>query len=227
VIQHRIEGPRLYRRLRRALASQELFKEARERCNSCFEINSDIQPDRAHDYFFTSWTGMNGLAGTKRYNLGFARRLTKSGGSPGKRLPSAVDSIPAFRRRLRNLTVLKTDGIQLAENIEDATGTVIYADPPYIVEGGRYQHGFTEEDHLRLAAALGRFRKTRIIVSYYEHPLLSDLYPGWTKTTHVRRRSLASQGWRGKENNAEAPEVLLINGPSLVAAQSSVALDLF
>jgi DNA adenine methylase len=154
VIQHPVEGPSLYRRLRRALNSQELFADSRKHCNGCEEI-TELDPDRAYHYFLTSWQGMNGVAGTSRYNLGFARRLTKNGGHAARRFASTVDSIPAWRRRLRAVTILSADGIELCERIEDAPGTVIYADPPYLNKGAKYLHDFDWLAHRRLAKALG------------------------------------------------------------------------
>ncbi len=214
-LQHPAIGPQLYRRLRRALNSQELFKEARERCSE--PPSEPPSEPRAYDYFLTSWQGMNGVAGTQRYNLGFARRFTKNGGHAAKRFASCVDTIPAFRRRLREVTVLNCNGIELCEGIEDADGVVIYADPPYLVKGAEYLHDFAALDHERLAQALRKFRKTRVIVSYYAHEQLAALYPGWTLRNCPQNKALVSQGKREKNNSTEAPEVLLINGPSYAA----------
>lgn len=211
------DGPRLYRRLRRAINSQELFAESRERCNSLCGTEGI---DRAYDYFLTSWQGMNGVAGTLRYNLGFARRMTKNGGHAAKRFESAVSSIPAWRRRMRAVTVLRSCGIELCEKIEDSAGVVIYVDPPYLAKGAQYLHDFDWLAHRRLAAALRRFSKTRVVVSYYAHPDLAALYPGWTVRECPQTKALVSQGARGKGNTTVAPEVLLINGPSLAKGAS-------
>lgn len=217
-MQHPALGPSLYRRLRRALNSQELFIESRQRCNSYPATIADLDVDRAYDYFLTSWQGMNGMAGTKRYNLGFARRLTKNGGHAARRFSSAVETIPAFRRRLRNVTVLSTDGIELCERIEDASGVVIYADPPYLTKGADYEHDFQDgfmgqaNDHERLARALCRFSRTRVVLSYYDHPALRALYPRWTIRKVYMTKAMVSQGRRGGGNDTVAPEVLLING---------------
>lgn len=214
-LQHSTIGPALYRRLRRALNSQELFKEARERCNAAPSLDLDL--DRAYDYFFTSWQGMNGVAGTQQYNLGFARRFIKNGGHAAKRFASVVDTIPKFRRRLRQVTILKSDGIELLENIEDAPGVVIYEDPPYWVKGADYLHDFIEEDHARLAAANQRFKKTRLVISYYDHPRVRELYRGWTFRECPMNKALGNQGKREKNNATVAPELLIINGPSYAA----------
>jgi DNA adenine methylase len=212
-----VVGPRLYRHLRRCLNSQADFIAARERCGAMAGEPAELDADRAADYFLTSWQGMNGVAGTARYNLGFARRMTKNGGHAAKRFASAVTSIPAWRRRLRAVNILKSDGIELCERIEDARGVVIYVDPPYVDKGAQYLHDFDGIDHHRLAKAVRRFQHTRVVVSYYDHPWLRDLYPGWTVVPCHRTKALVSQGRRNKSNNTVAPEVLLINGPSYTA----------
>ena len=212
VIQDPKWGAWLYRRLRRMLLSQELFREAAE----TIKLDRDKPShERAHDYFVVSWFGRNGVAGTKGYNSNFCVRYTNRGGSPAVRWDSAVASIPAWRRRLRRVTILQEDGIALCDRIADDPGTVIYADPPYLKKGAQYVHDFDWLAHRRLAKALRRFRNARCVVSYYDHPDLASLYPGWTKREVHVTKSLVSQGKRDAENKVTAPEVLLINGPSL------------
>ena len=121
------------------------------------------------------------------------------------------NSKAGLRRKRPN--ILRGDGIELCEKIIDEGGIAIYADPPYVV-GDEYLHGFTEDDHVRLATALRRFRKTRVVVSYYDCPLVRELYAGWT----IREIPLSkNMGYkmRGGPNDEIAPEILIINGPSL------------
>lgn len=65
-----------------------------------------------------------------------------------------------------------------------------------------------------LANALHRFKRARIVVSYYEHPALAELYQGWTKRRLKATKAMVNQGTRDKGGAVEAPEVLIINGPS-------------
>lgn len=60
-------------------------------------------------------------------------------------------------------------------------------------------------------------RPARVIVSYYDHALLSTMYPGWTVRRLKATKALVSAGRRDNRGRVDAPEVLLINGPSLVA----------
>ncbi len=213
-------GPALYRRLRRVLCAEPFLWEARAalQASPC-PPGPDL--DRAESYFIQSWFAMNGTSGTpggEQGRRGFARRFSSLGGQPGPRIVGAVASIPSWRRRLARVCILSADGIELCEKIEDLDGTVIYADPPYLEKGQPYTHDFAAPDHARLAEALRRFRRTRVVVSYYDDPRLDGLYPGWTKLDRSRSKSMARGAKRDKGNGVRAPEVLLINGPEIVAA---------
>lgn len=228
VIRHREHGAAFYRNLRRVPFAESEFADAKARIAQDLaplqSANVGIHPARAADYFIVSWMGMNGVAGTRNHNLNFARRYTKNGGAPAKRWTGAVETIPQFRRRLREVAVLCGDGIEMCEKIEDAEGTVIYADPPYLVKGAKYVHDFDWLAHRRLAKVLSRFRKTRVIVSYYAHPDMAAMYPGWTVREVHTTKAMVSTGHRDTNGAAEkAPEILLINGSSLAAEVTNAA----
>ena len=211
-------------RLDRALMHDDLFLEAKAECAdgdgyvapSVREVGAR-HVERAFWYFIYSWMGRNGVSGTAASNITVAARYTSNGGSGSLRFRSAVESVPAWHDRLKAVQIRRGDAIEMAERVEDAPGTVIYADPPYIEKGAKYLHDFAEEDHARLAAALTAKRRTRVVVSYYEHPTVRALYPGWTVVECPFTKGLANQGARGAKGPTVAPEILLINGPSLTA----------
>lgn len=187
------------------------------------EIEDDTPDvDRAYWYFVVSWLGMNGAAGTASCNWGFCKRYTNNGGHAAKRFASAVSSIPAWRRRMRKLTVLRDDAFGLLERIEDAKGTAIYVDSPYWSKGASYLHDFEREDHQRLADAVGRFKKARVVVSYYDCEEVRALYDGWTWVDCSRTKAMVSAGKRDKGNDTRAPEVLIVNGPSYTSEAGSL-----
>jgi len=234
----------LYARLQRTLMCDELFLEAKA---ICCETPCDVAPsirevkpshvERAFYYMILSWQGRNGAAGTGPGNLTPVRRYTSNGGPSGRRWLSAVESIPAWHQRLRAVDFMNVDAFDLLDRVEDKQGTVVYNDPPYIRKGAKYVYDFVQEvsieealadgggekegkrnDHVRLAIHLRRFRKTRVIVSYYDEPELDLLYPGWTKRRLDVTKSLVNQGMRDRRGQiVKTPEVLLINGPSYVA----------
>ncbi|WP_422928626.1 DNA adenine methylase [Singulisphaera sp. PoT] len=225
VVQDRLEGPRLYRRLRRVPASEAIFKDAVE----ALKVPSDgIDPDRAFAYFVASWLGRNGIAGTQvglKNGAGhsFCVRYTANGGQTGKRWVSAVGSIPAWSRRLREVTVLRRDAFEVIARIDDTSSTAIYVDPPYLKEtrsgyasaeggNGRYLHDFDDAgQHDQLAVALARFKHARVVVSYYDHPRLADLYPGWSKRVIPTNKAIANQAKRDVKGATKVAEVLLSN----------------
>ena len=232
VVQDSKLAEQLFAKSYRTMLAKDLFIAATKRLEKRRKVpNTKPDPDWAYDYLLVSWFGRNGVAGTRSYNNGFCVRYTKNGGHAAKRWCSAVESIPAWCERLRQVTVLNEDAFPLLERIEDAPGTAIYLDPPYLIKGAKYVYDFASEvpvseaiadgdgekpckrnDHVRLAARARRFRHTRVVVSYYDHPNLELLYPGWSMRKINVSKALAHQGSRGK-NDARAVEVLLTNGP--------------
>lgn len=227
-IKHRHWGAVLYRWLRRTLMTDDLHREAKARLESGDTEEHGIigaeagpwegvRPGRAYWYFVSSWLGRNGVAGTSSYNNGFCVRYTSNGGHAARRFSSAVASIPQWRERVRNLTILSLDGFDVLERVEDAKGTAIYCDPPYLVKGAKYTHDFADSDHDRLAGLLRRFTRARVVVSYYNHPKLAALYSGWTIRRIAVAKAMAHQGRRGKVAT-RATECLIMNGPSYAPA---------
>lgn len=216
----------LYGRVNRLLFHEELFREAAEswRRRGRQMANDDPDVDRAFEYLICSWFGRNGVAGTESYNQGFCVRWTANGGTSATRWRNVVSSIPAWHQRLAGVTCLNRDAFELLEKVEDVRGLAMYIDPPYVAKGARYVHDFDAGDHERLAHALRRFTKARIVVSYYEHPSLRSIYKGWTFLDCYRTKSLVSQGQRGQEGKAAvAPEILIINGPEIDGARGLFA----
>lgn len=203
----------LYGRASRMLLSRELFLKSAQVIRSELPPSGDDPPnvDRAFHYLIVSWFGRNGVAGTSNYNAGFCMRYTKNGGHAAKRFVSAIESIPAWHERLRNITIIRDDIFKHLHRIEDSKGVAIYVDPPYIVKGAKYLHDFQPDDHQRLAAELLRFQQTKVVVSYYAHEQLSELYPDWKITPVHAVKALVNQGMRDRGKATIAPEVLLTN----------------
>jgi DNA adenine methylase len=216
----------LHARLCRVLYADRIFDYAKKRFlagsppvpGSPLDV-WDFHVDRAFQFMIVSWIGRNGVAGTKRVNYQMALRWTPNGGSGSTRFVSAVDSIPEWHERLRSVMILNRDAlVDVLPNISDEPGVAIYADPPYLLDsrsgggGSAYEHDFTDADHIRLAKQLRRFKRARIVVSYYAHDRLERLYPRWTVIDCNRHKHLHVQNKRGSTRKV-APEVLLINGP--------------
>lgn len=222
-IQHEWEGQHLYRQLRRTLYAEPTFAYAKSRleqlplAQSPAAVN-EATAERAYWYFVLCWMGRSGMIGTKEYNNCFTLRYTSAGGNQATRFHAAVDSIPAWRRRMRSVTITRTDGLELLEKTPDEKGKAIYCDPPYVEKKAQYVHDFTPLDHAHLAAILSKFEKTRVVVSYYAHEMLEGLYPRdrWTWIDCARAKHLSVQGRRGSTSK-QAPEILLVNQPPLLS----------
>jgi len=216
-------GRDLYRRLSWTLMHEETFAACKDALRTAGELPAaPDEPDleRAVRYFVASWMGRNGTAGAPLSDSGtYCVRYTTNGGHAGTRWVAACRSILAWRRRLAHVTFLNRDAFELLERIEDARGTAIYCDPPYVVKGARYLHDFRPEDHTRLAVALARFQRARVVVSYYADPLIEELYPRdrWTWRAIEVSKAMAHQGARGP-NDKRVVELLLCNGKSFAAA---------
>jgi hypothetical protein len=79
--------------------------------------------------------------------------------------------------------------------------------------------GLRTDPRNALAAQLARFRRARVVVSYYDHPEVRRLYAGWTiRPISSARKNLVHSARNGKLGREVAPEILIMNGPSLVQA---------
>lgn len=206
----------LYARTSRVLFHEKLCKRAKQEIVKPFDPEPAGDVERAYWYLVFSWFHLNGIAGTPTAHTGtFCVRYSSKGGNGATRWRSVIESIPDWHERLRNVQILCRDAFNLIPEIDDAAGTSIYVDPPYFKKGAKYVHDFTADEHVTLAQQLGRFEQTRVVVSYYDHPLLADLYPGWSKldSSYLRvAKSMVNSGMRDENGRTEAPEVLLING---------------
>jgi DNA adenine methylase len=218
VIQDRKLGPQLYRRLRRVVLHEEVLADAWE----SLAVATDPL-DRAYWYFVASWTGRNGFAGTSNVvgTKGIAVRWTPRGGNGGQRMAAVVDSIPAFRQRIRRVTILNRDAFDIIAKIDDTDGVAVYVDSPYVMKDAEYVHDFSSEDHYRLSVELRRFKTARVVVSYYDCDIVRKLYRGWTIRECTMTKGIYNAGKRGGEAK-EAPELLILNGPSYAAMPGSM-----
>lgn len=243
VVQSDDLAPILFDRMNRTMMHEDLMHKAAQRYRARGDIPAGDTPDleRACDYMLCAWLGRNGVAGTSSYNQGFCVRYTANGGHAAKRFQSVAESIPAWWLRLRNVTILNRNVRELlrtnadgSPRIEDRKGTSLYFDPPYVQKGATYVHDFDDaaefagifagdEDrpmsHGELAESLNRFKKARVVLSYYDHPEVRRLYRGWTFIDCTMTKSLVNQGMRSAEGAVKAPEVLIVNGPSYTETQ--------
>lgn len=243
VLQSSKLAPTLYNNLQRTLCSIDLFKASRAVIESDvdFILSKETNArsvERAYHFFLLSWMGRNGVTGLDRIKYQMAVRYTPGGGGSGTRFVNAVESIPAWHERLRKVTILKMDMFDLLPKIDDQEDVAVYIDPTYLAHttgsNSKYRHQMSDnsgdssinlftgersdnDDHDRLAKEATRFKHARVVISYYASKRLSELYPGWTVVDCKRQKNLHVQNKRGA-GASEAPEILIINGPSYLAA---------
>jgi len=201
-------GPRLYRRLRRLPFHDELLARAQAACRAR-EGGEPAIPDLdwAADYYVACWMGRSAKGGTTdEFNGRSAKRWNANGGGSAVRYGSAVRSLPVWRQILRRCEFSVMDAFEFLDRCEDASRHGIYCDPPFPGPGEKYRHKFTEAQHRQLAKRLAEFDRARVVCRFYDHPLVRELYPegAWTWRRMTGR----------KQSNADAPEVLILNGPS-------------
>jgi len=221
VVAHPVHGPKFYRWVRRLILSDAELRRADELLSLPAPVAADIttDPGRARAFFVACWMGRNGEVGLRGSNREstLCVRWTHNGGDPSVRWRNAVSSIPAWRKRLARVTVLNRDGFGVLGKVPDEEGVAVYCDPPYLVKSDEYAHDFENnggeglmpDDHRCLAEAVGRFRRARVVVSYYAHPRLDELYPR-DRWRRVEVEVNKSQG-NASRKVSKAVEVLLVN----------------
>lgn len=202
--------PQLLRRLRRKCFHPEELADAQQICKVNQPFSSEPDLDAAEHYFVCCWMGRASKAGTDdEFNGRTSTRWSATGGSSVVRYFSAIRALAMFSKCLRLCAFETTDAFDFLARCEDLQKNGVYCDPPFPVAGRRYLHNAGQNDadeaawHARLAEALVRFDKCRVVCRFYDHPLIRKLYP--------EKRWL----WRlltggKKQTNGDAPEVLVI-----------------
>jgi len=220
VIKDPVLGPKLYRRLRRVPFHPWSLEVAQRFCATYdppigaewFQRDEDARLNYAESYFVCVWMGRSARAGmSSEFTGGPCIRWTGNGGSSATRFRSAVSGLRAWRKCIARCDFVSLDVFDFLERVNDAEGNGLYLDPPFPGPGDRYKHncGKTEAEqrawHTRLRDALVAFVNVRIVLRFYDHPLVRELYPEGDRW-HWRRLK-----GRDQANNGEKPEVLITN----------------
>jgi len=210
---HRAYGPKLYRFLRRFVFCQQALDQARRICVKAENENwaalghAERDYDWAAAYFVSCWMGRSGTAGTdSEFKGNLSLRWNAGGGDSALRYHHAVLGIPAWRRTLRRCNFSTLDFREFLRNClkHDLPKHGIYSDSPFPDAGDDYKHKFTGKDQRDLAELLGSFKQAKVVIRFYDHPLIRKLcarHPGTSKSSDL----LDTQA------NKKAPEVLLFS----------------
>lgn len=223
----------LAERVARTLMAHELYRESAAIVADAASVPiaasvAAVNPkhvERAYWFLVCAWQGRNGVTGvckTSNGGMHVARRFTAGGGHGPTRWRGVAESIPAWHERLRNVLIDRMDAFKLLAKLDDTADWAIYCDPPYLVKSTPYTHDFAPADHRRLTDLLLRFRHARVVVSYYDHPDLADLYPvdHWTIRRLPGNKNMSNTAKRDIGGKTAAVECLIMNGPSFAAPSS-------
>lgn len=177
----------------------------------------DNEPDDAPDlelaaaYFICAWMGRSGKSGTRgEFTGNLPIRNNGNGGDSCVRFRSAIRSLVGWFGVMRRANFHVRDALEFIASANDDPTCGLYCDPPFVGAGEEYQHncGRTEAEqvawHTTLAQHVSRFARTRVVMRFYDHPLVRELYPD----DRWHWEPLAGR----KQTNESAPEVLLVNG---------------
>lgn len=161
--------------------------------------------ERSARWVYLLKTSFSSLVGNP---FGYARK--GKGKSAGwMNLPARLDAIS---ERWRSVSIEHLDFADIIPRYDDV-GTVFYCDPPYVDCEDYYSaSGFGPADHARLAGILEAIQG-RAIVSYYEHPLVDELYPRshWKRAKIAAFKSACPLVRGGAQTRPKSTELLLMN----------------
>ncbi len=131
---------------------------------------------------------------------------------PGKKAAAYASALRLFTLITERLRLVEIDNRDFAWVIarHQSPRTLLYVDPPYLEVKDYYQSGFALADHKRLASVLNA-TPAYVALSYYQHPLLDELYPASRWRRIVWRVPKHSQRTRSVHDRAQ--EMLLMNYP--------------
>ncbi|BAU28119.1 site-specific DNA-adenine methylase [Aneurinibacillus soli] len=158
--------------------------------------------ERAVRFFYLNRSGIAKGNGPGSCKTGW-RHSTSSNQNPAMGYQSACSLIKAFANRMKGVMIEHDDFRKIIEKY-DSPQTLFYVDPPYIGREKFYAGGFTEQDHRELAGPLQNI-KGKAIVSYYDDPLLLEIYPDWRRETFESYKQVVNG------DNCHAEELLLMN----------------
>ncbi|MEC1395323.1 DNA adenine methylase [Bacillus velezensis] len=160
--------------------------------------------DRAVRWFYMNRSGISKGNAEEVPQTGW-RHSTQSGQNPAGGYISACAAFESFANRMKGVMIECKDFRNIIEKY-DSPDTLFYVDPPYVGRERFYAGGFTEKDHRELARLLNQV-KGKVVLSYYDDPLILEIYPNWESETFSAYKQVV--GGSGKSRGAE--ELLLFN----------------
>ncbi len=130
---------------------------------SILEESDGYAPDIVAWAFWTLFkVARKGLAGTTHEAKKTSVRRTAACGNNASRFNSAADDLVAWADEFKRCEFESRSFRDQLPKVTDSRGVGVYVEPPWLLEGGIYEHSFNETDHRDLAKQLGRFEQATI-----------------------------------------------------------------
>jgi len=183
------------------IPSRELFLEYKTQ-----DVSHLTEMQRAVRFFYLNRAGFGGDMKNPRFGTSNSRR---------NRLCSLTDDLDSFLKpiysRLKDVTIENLDWNECIKRYDSRTSskekqdTLFYVDPPYIEQYG-YEHGFSVEDHEKLAETLKNING-KFILSVNNHPLALELY----KDLYLIDKELKCNLNKGSDSTVSRKELIITN----------------
>lgn len=187
---------RFYQAVESLPYSRSLYEEWRH------SLPPDNSFDRAVWWFYLNRAGVCGAYKGKTGGWRHGRSHNTAGS-----YRSAVKLIRPLAGRLKSVNLECKDFRDVISRY-DSPKTFFYCDPPYIDREQRYDGGFNQSDHEDLAKILSNI-SGKALVSYNDHHVVRDLYPGWY-FSEIENQAF-SKVVRNGESKPPAQELILGN----------------
>lgn len=138
----------------------------------------------------------------------FGTSRTGAGASHGSRA-NRLKALRNLNERLDSVCVEHLSWEKLLP-LYDTADTLFFLDPPYFAAGGPYG-AFTEDDFLRLAAAIEQL-KGRWILTFQDHQLVRDRFSAFHQVAVTRQK-----GIENRRGSREYRELIVTSHPAAIA----------
>lgn len=153
-----------------------------ERAESIINSETESGSARAWAFWALCWLGRKGQGGTSKQGGKTSVRRTANGGTNASRVRAAAGDLDAWANEFERCEFEMDDFRAQLNSVAKKRDCGVYVDPPWVKEGNRYLHPFSENDHRDLARILTAIETATVVVRYGDDPLVRNLYrksDGW------------------------------------------------